>query len=325
MYDVTMKAWSMAAHGGPERLELVERPQPEPARGELRVRVAAAALNFSDLLMLRGEYQVRAPLPFVPGQEIAGTVEASADNAWRSGERIASKVLWGGFAEQALVRANMAIRLPAQVSFSAGATLPVGWPTAWIALFDRARLQAGESVLVLAAAGGIGCAAVQLAHSAHARVIAAAGGAEKLALCRQLGADETVDYSQPDWLDQVSAMTDGRGVDVIFDPVGADIGEASLKCLARNGRLLIVGFAGGRIPALRTNRLLLRNASALGVYWSHEQDRALLERAFADLWRRHAAGELRFAAEREYPFGELPRALADLAARRTTGKCVLVA
>jgi NADPH:quinone reductase len=325
VYDVTMKAWSMAALGGPERLELVERPRPEPARGELVVRVAAAALNFSDLLMLRGEYQVRPPLPFVPGQEIAGVVDASADDAWRVGDRIAAKVHWGGFAEQALVREEMAIRLPAQVSFSAGATLPVVWPTAWIALFDRARLQAGETVLVLAAAGGVGSAGVQLAHSARARVIAAAGGVEKLALCRALGADETVDYSQPEWLEQVSAVTGGRGADVIFDPVGADIGEASFKCLARNGRLLIVGFAGGRIPALRTNRLLLKNTSALGVYWSHEQDAALLERAFADLWRRHAAGELHFAAEREYPFGELPRALADLAARRTTGKCVLVA
>ena len=320
-----MKAWSMAAHGGPERLALTEQPAPEPKSGELRVRVAAAALNFSDLLMLRGEYQVRPPLPFVPGQEIAGIVELARSGAHRSGDRIAAKVMWGGFAEQALVREDMVITLPAEVSFSAGATLPVVWPTAWIALFDRGQLQAGETVLVLAAAGGVGLAAVQLAHAARARVIAAVGSEAKFALCRSHGADEAIDYSSSGWLEQVRSLTAGRGVDVIFDPVGADIGEASLKCLARGGRLLIVGFAGGRIPALPANRLLLKNASALGVYWSHEQDRALLERAFADLWRRHAAGELRFAAEREYAFSELPRALADLAARRTTGKCVIVA
>lgn len=324
MYDVTMKAWSMAALGGPERLELIERSAPEPASGELRVRVAAAALNFSDLLMLRGEYQLRPPLPFIPGQEIAGSVELSRGGGYRSGDRIAAKVLWGGFAEQALVREDMAIRLPAEVSFSAGVTLPVVWPTAWIALFDRAKLAAGETVLVLAAAGGVGLAAVQLARAARARVIAAVGSEAKFALCRSHGADGTVDYSSPSWLERVRELTAGRGADVIFDPVGADIGEASLKCLARGGRLLVVGFAGGRIQALPANRLLLKNASALGVYWSHEQDRALLERAFTDLWRRHAAGELRFAAEREYPFRDLPRALADLGERRTTGKCVIV-
>jgi NADPH:quinone reductase len=314
----------MAAHGDPGRLELREQRRPEPASGELRVRVVAAALNFSDLLMLRGEYQIRPPLPFIPGQEIAGTVELSPSGAYRPGARIAAKVSWGGFAEEALVREDMVITLPAQVSFSAGATLPVVWPTAWIALFDRARLEAGETVLVLAAAGGVGLAALQLARAARARVIAAVGSSDKFARCRQYGADDVLDYSSSDWPEQLRQLTAGRGADVIVDPVGADVGEASLKCLARGGRLLIVGFAGGRIPALRTNRLLLKNASALGVYWTHEQDRALLERAFADLWQRHAAGEVRLGAEREYRFAELPHALVDLAERRTMGKSVVL-
>ena len=318
-----MKAWSMAAHGGPERLALIEQPAPEPKRGELRVRVAAAALNFSDLLMLRGEYQVRPPLPFIPGQEIAGVVDASG-GVYREGERIASKVLWGGFAEQALVREEMAMRLPQSVEFADGATLPVVWPTAWIALFERARLQPGETVLIHAAAGGIGLAAVQLARAAGARVIAAVGSQAKFELCRAYGAHETIDYASATWVPRVMELTSGRGAEVIFDSVGGDVGEASLKCLARGGRLLIVGFASGRIQALRANRLLLKNASALGVYWSHEDDRELLERCFADLWQRHASGVLRFAAERKYRFDELPQALADLAERRVTGKAVLV-
>jgi NADPH2:quinone reductase len=313
-----MKAWSLAAHGGPEALALREIPAPQPAAGQMLVNVAAAALNFSDLLMLRGTYQVKPPLPFVPGQEIAGAVEACPSGAFEPGERIASKVVWGGFAEQALVREDMAIRLPAAVTFADGATLPVVWPTAWIALFDRARLQRGETLLVLAAAGGTGLAALQLGKSLGARVIAAVGSPDKEEICRSHGADEVVDYSAPEWTSKI------RGVNVIFDPVGGEVGEASLKCLARNGRLLIVGFSSGQIPALRANRLLLRNASALGVYWSHEEDRPLLERAFRDLWQRHGSGSLRFEASAEYPFERLAEALGDLEARRTTGKCVLV-
>jgi NADPH2:quinone reductase len=312
-----MRAWRIRAHGEPEALSLDEVAPPQPAAGEMRVRVVAAALNFSDLLMLRGTYQVKPPLPFTPGQEIAGTVELCPSGAFRAGERIAAKVTWGGFAEHALVREDMAIRLPAAVDFATAATLPVVWPTAWIALFDRARLQAGENLLVLAAAGGTGLAALQLGKAAGARVIAAAGSGDKLEFCRAHGADVTVDYSLPGWTDQVPECN------VIFDPVGGEFTDASLKRLAQRGRLLIVGFSSGQIPALRANRLLLKNASALGVYWSHEQDRALLECAFADLWRRHAAGSLHFAASREYPFSRLAHALQDLATRNTTGKCVL--
>jgi NADPH:quinone reductase len=307
----------MASHGGPEDLSLTDLPPPQARPGEMIVDVRAAALNFSDLLMVRGAYQVKPPLPFTPGQEIAGTVEACSSGAFKPGERIASKVLWGGFAQRVLVREDMAIRLPDSVDFKVGATLPVVWPTAWIALFDRAKLRAGETVLVLAAAGGTGVAALQLAKSSGARVIAAVGGADKFAPCRSHGADEVVDYSAPDWNAKIGA------VDVIFDPVGGDTTDASLKCLARNGRLLIVGFSSGTIPALRANRLLLKNASALGVYWSHDQDAALVKRAFDDLWARHAGGQLRFGEGRAYAFEHLPQALADLGGRRTTGKCVL--
>lgn len=286
----------------------------------------AAALNFSDLLMIRGAYQIRPPVPFVPGQELSGTIVSTGPGSrLRPGERVASKVLWGAFAEYALAREDMLIRLPDDLSFEAGATLPVVWPTAWIALFDRARIQAGEFVLVHAAAGGLGCAAVQLCRHAGARVVAGVGDAEKAVACRDAGADLVVITRESGWSDRVMEFSGGRGVDVVVDPVGGEITDRSLKCLARDGRLLIVGFASGKIPRIRANRLLLRNASALGVYWSHETDRELVERAVADVLRLHQAGSIEIAAHRKYALTDLRRALADLDERRTIGKSVIVA
>lgn len=318
-----MKAWRCAGAGGLQDLGLADVPPPAAGAGEIVVQVAAGALNFSDLLMLRGVYQVRPPLPFVPGQEIAGTV--SADTArFRRGDRVAGKVLWGGFAEQTVAREDMLIRLPQDVPFAEGASLPVIWPTAWIALHDRARIREGETVLVHAAAGGVGAAAVQLARTAGGRVFATVGGADKLALCRELGAEEVFDYRAGPWLEPLLARTGGRGVDIVFDPVGGEITDLSVKSLARNGRLLIVGFAGGAIPAIKANRLLLKNASALGVYWSHDTDAALVARALEDVLALRSAGRIRLLIGQRYRFADLPRALADLEARRTTGKSVIM-
>ena len=317
-----MKAWRCTAAMGLEGLSLGDSPSPIAGEGEVLVRIAAGALNFSDLLMLRGAYQVHPPLPFVPGQEIAGTVDMDS-KLFRRGDRVAAKVLWGGFAEQAVAREGMLIRLPPDIPFDEGASLPVIWPTAWIALHERARIRAGEIVLVHAGAGGVGAAAVQLAHAAGARVFATAGGADKLALCRALGAEEAFDYRAGPWLEALLARTGGSGVDVVFDPVGGDTTDLSIKALARNGRLLIVGFAGGTVPAIKANRLLLKNASALGVYWSHDTDAALVGRALEDVLALRAAGKIRLLVGQRYPFGDLPRALADLEARKTTGKSIL--
>lgn len=318
-----MRAWQCARAGGPDALAPVELPPPVPGARQVLVDVAVAALNFSDLLMIRGEYQVRPPLPFVPGQEIAGTVAADACG-FRRGERVASKVFWGAFAEQTLAREDMLIRLPDDVPLDEGAALPVTWPTAWIALHDRARLQPGETVLVHAAAGAVGAAAVQLARAAGARVLATAGDADKRALAVSLGAEAAFDYRTPDWVDAVRARTGGRGAEVVFDPVGGAATEGSLKALARNGRLLVVGFAGGAIPSIPAHRLLLKNASALGVYWSHDDDAPLVARALDAVLALRRAGGVRILVGQRHRFDALPRALAELADRRTTGKSVLV-
>jgi NADPH2:quinone reductase len=320
-----MRAWQNERAAGYEHLAIAELALPEPAAGEVLVEVQACGLNFSDLLMLSGTYQVKPPLPFIAGQEIAGRiVRVPAGSAWRTGQRVASKVLWGGFAEYACTRDEMLIALPEGMSYAAGATLPVVWPTAWIALFERARLRAGETVLVHAAAGGVGLAAVQLAREAGAVVIAGVGTEAKASVAREAGAAHTVDTRSPAWIDEVARLTQGKGADVIFDPVGADLAEPSLKSLARDGRYLIVGFAGGKIPALPAGRLLLKNASALGVYWSHDRDRELVARALDSVLTSWKAGKLKIEASTMYPFDKLREALADLAARRTIGKCVLV-
>lgn len=317
-----MKAWRSAKAGGLDDLALVDLPAPIPGKDEVLVRLAAGALNFSDLLMVSGTYQVRPTPPFIPGQEIAGVVAEDA-GSFRKGDRVASKVLWGGFAEFVAVRQDMAVRLPESLSFAEGACLPVTWPTAWIALHDRARLQAGETVLVHAGAGGVGAAAVQLARAAGARVLATAGGPDKVALCRELGAEAAFDYRAGPWLDPFLAHTGGRGADVVVDPVGGEVADLSMKALARNGRFLIVGFSSGAIPSIRANRLLLKNASALGVYWSHDVDGPLIERAIGEVLTLKADGRLRFLVGREYPFADLPLALRELAGRRSVGKSIL--
>jgi NADPH2:quinone reductase len=320
-----MRGWQAAKHGGPEALALVELERPGRAPGEVVVEVDAAALNFSDLLMIRGAYQVAPPLPFVPGQEIAGVVaEAAAGGAFKVGERIATKVLWGGFAEYALAREDMLIRCPGTVALPDAATLPVAWPTAWIALHECAHLHRGETVLVHAAAGGVGLAAVQLARVAGARVIGLVGDPEKAAPCREAGAEAVLEYAGMGWPERVKELTGGRGAEVVLDSVGGEATDASLRCLARHGRLLVVGFSSGEISAIRANRLLLRAASVHGVYWSHDHDRPLLERAVGELLRLADRGEIRLAAHRVYPFDAVPLALAELAARRTVGKSVVL-
>lgn len=319
-----MKAWIVEDTRAEQPLRWSELPPPAPAPGHALVRVEAAALNFSDLLMVRGKYQVRPPPPFTPGQEVAGTVIGAAPDArLKPGQRVASKVVWGGFAEQALVSEAMAIAVPDGMDIAAAAALPVVYPTAHIALLHHARLAAGETVLVHAAAGGVGLAAVEIGAAKGARVIACVGGADKAAIAREHGAAAAIDYRDAGWPGQVKALTEGKGPDVVFDSVGGEITEQSLKCIAWGGRLLIVGFSSGAIPAIPGNRLLLRNAAAIGVYWSHERDAALVEATIADLLALHGAGKIRPRVDTRFTLAQLPEALAALQSRRSTGKIVL--
>jgi NADPH:quinone reductase len=319
----TIRIWQSGATGI-GGLTMTHGPCPAPGNGELLVRVEAAALNFSDLLMIDDRYQVRPPRPFVPGQEIAGTVVSTGGSSpFSPGDRVAGKVNWGGFADHAVMRADMAIRIPAEISTIAASALPVVYTTAMVALTESTMVRQGETVLVLAAAGGVGLAAVQVARALGARVIAAAGGADKGELARVHGAETAIDYSRAGWSDQVKAATGGHGADVIIDPVGGGVTGEALRTLAWEGRLLLVGFSSGEIPAIPANRLLLRRASAIGVYWNHDRDAAMLERVSRRLADLLQAGAIKPHIGASYPFAQLPAALAALAERRTTGKLVL--
>jgi NADPH2:quinone reductase len=288
------------------------------------VRVEAAALNFSDLLMIDDRYQIRPERPFVPGQEIAGTVVAVGDDtSFAVGERVASKVVVGGLAQFATIRGEMGMRAPAGFSMEAAAALPVVYTTAMVALTECTMIEPGETVLVLAAAGGVGLAAVEIARHLKARVIAAAGGAEKCALARAHGAHEAVDYGNEDWAEAVKSLTGGEGVDVIVDPVGGTHCKSALRLMNWGARLLLVGFSSGEIPQIPANRLLLRRASAIGVYWSHDRDGPMLARVAERLSELAAGNAIRPHVSAVYAFEDLPRALAALAARETTGKVVL--
>lgn len=317
-----MKAWLV--EDVQKAPALVECPMPTATGDQALVRVSHAALNFSDLLMTQGKYQIKPPLPFVPGQEISGVVEQAPDGGeFNAGDRIAAKVVWGGMGEYAVVDRDKLIHVPRGLSLEAAAALPVVWTTAWIALHDRAAVRAGETVLVHAAAGGVGLAAVQLAANAGATVIATAGSDDKLALCRERGATYAVNYRDSDWVQQILQITADRGCDVIMDPVGGDVTDSSIKCLAYRGRLCIIGFASGRVAEIKTNRLLLKSAAAVGVYWSHERDGDLVRRAIADISRQIEAGRLTVDVGARYAMAQLPLALDDLATRKTVGKSVI--
>ena len=319
----TMNAWQ-SAERGLAAMTACERPVPVAGSGEALVQVEAAALNFSDLLMLDDKYQIRPPRPFVPGQEIAGTVVAAGDGCPLAiGDQIAGKVNWGGFARYAVIRADMAIRIPHSVSAATAATLPIVYTTAMVALTESTAVKRGETVLVLAAAGGVGLATVEIALTLGARVIAAAGGADKGALARSHGAHEFIDYRQEGWSKQVETMTGGRGADVIVDPVGGGAAKEALRALAWEGRFLVVGFASGEIPMIPANRLLLKRASAIGVYWNHDRDAALLARVSQRLATLLASGDIRPHIGATFGFAQLPEALAALAERRTTGKVII--
>ena len=319
-----MKAWRSGDVPGIEGIALAEIAPPRPGPGELLIRVEAAAVNFSDLLMIGDRYQVRPDRPFTPGQEVAGVVEeAGPGAAIRPGARIASKTVWGGFAEKAVVRDDMAMRLPDGIPFATGAALPVVYTTAVVALTETASVREGDSVLVFAATGGMGIAAMQVAKALGARAVAVASGAAKEAVAREEGANAVIPSGADDFVDRAIAASGGRGVDIVVDTVGGEATALALECLAWRGELLIVGFLSGEVPRIPGHRLLLKGASAKGVYWDHDRDRALVGRAVRRVLEMAGSGAIRPRVDTRYRLAELPRALHALARRETIGKLVL--
>jgi NADPH:quinone reductase len=322
-----MQAWLVESLTAAGTMALGDIPVPQPAGDACLLRVEAAGVNFLDTLMIRGRYQVKPKLPFTPGIEVVGTVVAPGpDSPYAAGERIAAMVDLGGYAEYALVPRLASARVPEGMTIRDAAGLPIVYPTAFVALRHRAGLQAGETVLVHAGAGGVGSAAIQLAKHWGARVIATAGSAAKVALCRQLGADAAIDYRTEPLAEAIKRETGGRGVDVVIDPVGGEVTRDSLRALAWGGRLVIVGFAGGSIPELPANRLLLKNAAALGVYWGAYRDHHpdIVATVFREIFDLHRAGVIRPLVRDVFPLREAESALAAIAARETVGKVVLL-
>lgn len=323
-----MKAIVCTTLGGPELLQLQELPSPALKPNELRVTVASAGVNFPDSLQIAGKYQMKLNPPFTPGAEVAGTVAevGSKVTRFKAGDRVAAFVPFGGYAEECIVPADMAMPLPDALDLRDAGGFPLVYGTTIHALKQRGQLKAGETLLVLGAAGGVGLAAVQLGKLMGARVIAAASSAEKLALAKQQGADELIDYSKDSLKDAIKTLTKGQGADVIYDPVGGALGEECLSCIAWNGRYLVIGFAAGPIPNLAANRLLLKGAAAVGVFWgafTAREPKANAEN-FAELFGWLQSGALKPYVSKHYALAEASQALQDMMARKVTGKIVLV-
>lgn len=300
---------------------------PEPKEGEVRVRVHAQALNFPDLLIVEGRYQVKPPLPFVPGMELAGLVDAVGPGVteYRPGDRVAAVVTWGAFAEYACVPVERVAALPDSVDYAAGAALGLAYQTAWHALTARARLKPGERLLVLGASGGVGLAAVQLGRQLGATVIAAASSAEKLAACETHGAHHLINYRDGDLRAELQHLTEGAGVDVIVDPVGGTMAEPALRSLAWRGRYLVVGFAEGSIPKLPLNLALLSEREILGVYVGEffRREPAQRARASGEILRMVAEGRFVPPISATFPLRDFRQALEMLQERRAVGKIIL--
>lgn len=322
-----MRAWLVEELTEAGSMTWTERPDPSPDADGYVVRVKAAGVNFADTLMMRGRYQRKPDLPFVPGIEVAGTLVAAGSGAALAvGTMICASVPTGGFAEFAAVSGAAATLIPEDVPADVALVLlGVNYPTSWYALHNRARIRAGDTVLVHAGAGGVGSAAVQIAAAEGCRVIATAGSEDKLQVCRELGAETAISYADDGWVDAVRVGTGGAGADVIYDPVGGRVGTDSLRCLAWQGRLLVIGFAAGPIPELPSNRLLLKEAAALGVFWGEakKRDPALADAVRDALLARYRASRLEPLIGGRFPLSEARTAVAELAARRTVGKILL--
>ncbi|MCG2583122.1 NADPH:quinone oxidoreductase family protein [Massilia sp. TS11] len=322
MQAVVCKQW-----GGPETLVIEDGPDLVPGPGQVSIAVRAAGVNFPDVLIIQGKYQFKPALPFTPGSELAGEVIAVGPDVrhCKPGDRVIAFTATGAFAQQALAPAAAVMPMPTAMDFDTAAAITLTYGTSHHALADRAALRAGETLLVLGAAGGVGLAAVEIGKALGARVIACASSAEKLEVCRAHGADVLINYEQEDLREAIKAATGGAGPDVIYDPVGGPFSEAALRSIAWRGRHLVVGFANGEIPRLPINLLLLKGASLVGVFWGEfvkREPKANLA-AMQQLLGWLAEGKIRPRISARYALADTGRALQDMAARKVTGKIVI--
>lgn len=323
-----MKAILCKAYGPASTLVLEEVPSPSIKADETLLGVKAASVNFPDTLIIEGKYQFKPSLPFSPGGEAAGIVLATGQNVThpKVGDRVMALTGWGSFAEEVAVAASNVLPMPEGMDFTTAAAFSMTYGTSMHALKQRAQLQPGETLLVLGAAGGVGLAAVEIGKAMGARVIAAASTAEKLAVAKAAGADELIDYSSENLKDALKRLTDGRGVDVIYDPVGGELFDAAVRSLAWNGRLLVVGFASGQIPQMAANLVLLKGAAVLGVFWgAFAQREAERNKAnFAELFTWWAQGTVKPVISKTYPLASADKAIVALSERTVAGKVVIV-
>ncbi len=323
-----MRAILCKQFGPPEQLVLEDIPAPtKVGPGDVRIAVHAVGVNFPDTLIIQGKYQFRAEPPFTPGGEVSGEVIAAGEKVkhFKPGDKVVTVQTHGGFAEEMVCNAAAVLPAPAGMDYVSAAAYPMAYGTSYYALKQRGRLKAGETLLVLGAAGGVGLTAVELGKLMGARVIAAASSDEKLAVCKQQGADEVINYAKEDLKERVKALTKGQGADVIYDPVGGDFTQTCLSCINWDGRLLVIGFASGPIPSIAANRLLLKSASLVGVFWGASMMRepqANMEN-FHQLARWHAEGKLKPHVSKTYPLEQASQALIDMLARKAQGKLVV--
>jgi NADPH:quinone reductase len=323
-----IKAVLCKRHGPPSTLVVEDLPSLVAAAGEVVIDVHACGVNFPDTLIIENKYQFKPELPFSPGGEVAGTIRSigAGVGGFAIGDRVVASPGWGGFAEQVRAPVGCVLRLPDGVRLVDAAACSIAYGTTHYALRERAALQGGETLLVLGAAGGTGLSAVEIGKMMGARVIAAASSEDKLALCRAHGADETINYSSEDLRERLRALTNGRGVDVVYDPVGGAYSEIALRSMAWKGRLLVIGFTAGDIPKLPINLTLLKGCSIVGVFHGGFQrnEPQAYQAQMTELFELVAQGRLKPAITARYPLEQAARALQEFAERRVTGKVVLV-
>jgi NADPH2:quinone reductase len=324
----SMRAVLCKAYGPPSSLVLEDVPSPQPKAKEVVIAVKACGVNFPDTLIIQGKYQFKPSFPFSPGSEVAGTIlrKGSDVNHFNVGDRVIASVGNGGFAEEAVAAADRLIPIPQGMDYVQASAFLMTYGTSLHALQDRGHLKKGETLLVLGAAGGVGIAAVEIGKAMGAHVIAAASSDDKLALCREHGADQTINYSTENLRERLRELTSDRGVDVVYDPVGGPYSEPALRAMAWEGRFLVVGFAAGEIPKIPLNLVLLKSCDIVGVFWGAflQRDPQKTKAHLSELVGLYTSGKLRPAVTATYPLEGVPEALVEVMERRAKGKIVIV-